>query len=543
MAVKVIDAAEGTKLGDLDVMKHDTIEVNNPTDTESVLAMQSAAMRATIRSVATLNEQVPDMQADLQKALDAERAAVLQSQEFGGSGSYLKAPSEVTADLDESHQPRAIADWAMKLDPREPELHDQRASVHRYQKAATAVSLYFRMLLRRDEAKGQRLAAKFLESPAYKSFLRLSEDTFGMKVLYTGGTGRGAEWVPAEMWGQGLIDRVRDVSFLAPLMRQVVMGHSTWKRPRIRGSHTWFNVAESSTDLDGASPAVPAQTVIPSRITTDNATWVAGKMGGYTVWSAEQALFQILSDMTEVLDDFLRSGADALDETLLYGDKNASYHTGLAAGDRRRTYDGLTSYAEGASYDVDHGGGNISWRDLGKALGRMDKSAGGRNTATNTGANQTIFICPYILLYHLMYEVSEFIIENQAASENVGGYGFPSPILTRNTYGEGNTVTEGEAAQVFGRPIFPTQFIPKTLDASGAIATPATLTGLVSVNAGLFGFGTARDMELMILTELFATSDAVGAVAFWMGDLQPMVNLTEHRAVDYLYNISTADPA
>ena len=540
--IKVTDS-EGTALADLDVMKMDTIEVKSPADTEGVLAMQSAAIRSTIRTVATLNEKIPDMQADLQKALDAERAAVLQGQEFGGSSAYLKAPAEVTAEVDEARHPAAIADWAMKIDPGEPEFHDRRATVHRFQKAATSVSLYYHMLRRRDEAKGQRLAEKFLQSPAFKSFLRLSEDTFGTKVLYTGGSGRGAEWVPAEMWGQGLIDRVRDSSFLAPLMRPITMGHSTWKRPRIKGSHTWFNVAESSTDLDGASPPVPAVTVTPTRITTDNATWVAGKMGGYTVWSAEQALFQILSDMTEVLDDFLRSGADALDEGLLYGDKDASYHTGLVAGDRRRTFDGLTSYAEANSYDKDHGGGNISWRDLGKQLGRMDKSAGAQNTSTNTGSNQTVFIMPYVLLYHLMYEVSQFIIQNVAESENVGGYGFPSPLLTRNTYGEGNTITQGEAAQIFGRPIFPTQFIPKNLDATGAIATPSTLTGSIAVNAGLFGFGTARDMELMILTELFATSDAVGAIAFWMGDLQPMVNIADHRAVDYLYNIDTTDPA
>jgi hypothetical protein len=217
--------------------------------------------------------------------------------------------------------------------------------------------------------------------------------------------------------------------------------------------------------------------------------------------------------MQMYMDHQARKMADAIDEAIIWGDADGSFNTAWSTTvSHGRAWDGIVARCAGAS--INNGANaNVpgSWVTLGDMLSYMGQHAGSRFSVSPTGANGTGFLVSWANYFDLMTE-----------EDTTWG---PTPIVTVDKYGPQASIVSGEAARMFGRPIFPMALMHQVEKANGEYqaALSAAADSAVAVNFGFSALGTRRGVEVRTSEHVAFLKDALTSLCLWRGHWLPLL--------------------
>jgi HK97 family phage major capsid protein len=346
------------------------------------------------------------------------------------------------------------------------------------------------------------------KSPAYGEFNHLRQ-RFGEKVALD--TTSESEWVPAEILSATLVDKIRDVSRVAPLFPRIPMPGPTFKMPLLTADASGYLISEATVAPEDSGSA----RITSSQPTAAQATWDAVKLAVRVVTSTEMLEDMSFEGAAWLTGHVAQVAADIIDDAIINGD-TASTHMDssvTAATDRRKAWLGLRAMAVDQSYSTD----SSTWNSDGILTARQSMGKyGGFTGSTASG-------CVLLLSYNAY-----------------GALLKDDDLKTVDKFGPAATVATGEVARVSGVPVVVTEWIATNLNASGVYdGSTTTKTAGILANRGAFALGDRRAITVKSSDLILMEYDQVVAVSTWRGDFEDIYPIASNETVHYLYNITS----
>ena len=347
--------------------------------------------------------------------------------------------------------------------------------------------------------------------PRYKEL----RDQIVSKILTTGGTATGAEFVPDLLSGE-LVTRFRQMLKLASLMRHINMPKSPFTLP-VAGADTISYLGAQATDeLTGSHSADDFGQRTPA---TADVTLTAISLKVRSTLAAEAEEDSIIPMIPFIRDVLAEANANSIEDALLNADDTSTFQdtkdvagNTIGATHHNRAWQGLRALAltSGNTFDM----GNIALT-----------AAAIMNVFKNFG------------------KFAENPQDSLIVNSNIGNAYLltDDKVKTVSELGNKATIVTGQIAEVYGIPIVLSGKMPSNLNASGVNDDSTTdRTGSVVFHRNSLAVGDRRAMTIKSAEDII--TDKTLVVTTWRGDfkrINPEETTPVARNVGYIFNVST----
>lgn len=387
---------------------------------------------------------------------------------------------------------------------------DAFCGIQDFRRLNDALKLYDdnRCLLDPTYARAGDMLARLKSSKSELVLATLDDFTMLAKDIDTATSGAGSEYLPVG-YSANLLAMVKNAQKIAPLFNSFNMPNASTVVP-VEGADTLATRATQRTTVVSTKAETTEQT--PG---SANLTLTAEKLRGRYQWSAEAAYDLIINMIDYIMGKLGEGTARAIDQAIISGDDAAGtgYDTGDIPGstDARYCWNGLRQMCQSANR-VDMS--TFSEANINKLRAKMGKYA--------QSPNQFFWVMSIVgYLLHCLDpdEMPNF--------RSVDKYGAQATVLT------------GELGKINGTPLFISEFILDTYNASGIYdGTTKTKTIMAAVNRQAFLLGNYMAPTVEIVRD--ALYDVYDIVSYWRGDFQPIYTASSEDIIAIGYNIATS---